>query len=265
MATATSRRCGSCGQRVGTGDITCPHCDALLAAYEPPTGATIGTAAATTPVEAMSPLVSPSPAAGPPATEEPIGAGVPTTADVPAPGVAPEPIATADLSRQPSPVATALKETKAAVEATPQPASDAERRAVAAVEAQARAAQPAAPTQEPRPARPLERPTPRRPKVQTAPPAGPEVVPEAARRKGDQPPGTTEARSPARTRPGQGYGWLIVAMAVFIFMRTAGSTAFFGTLLTLGAIALVIWLVVRLTHATGRKTTRMPRDDRRRR
>ena len=32
--------CGNCGQPVATSDITCPHCDALLAAYASPAGST---------------------------------------------------------------------------------------------------------------------------------------------------------------------------------------------------------------------------------
>lgn len=32
--------CGNCGQPVGATDITCPHCDALLAAYASPAGST---------------------------------------------------------------------------------------------------------------------------------------------------------------------------------------------------------------------------------
>ncbi|HEV2073861.1 MAG TPA: hypothetical protein VGR29_09495 [Thermomicrobiales bacterium] len=45
-----TRQCGNCGQAVSEGDVTCPHCDVLLAAYEAPAGATSGTASATTPV-----------------------------------------------------------------------------------------------------------------------------------------------------------------------------------------------------------------------
>lgn len=36
--------CGNCGKSVEDSDITCPHCDVLLAAYASPTGATSATA-----------------------------------------------------------------------------------------------------------------------------------------------------------------------------------------------------------------------------
>ena len=48
---ATIRRCGNCDQPVGNGDVICPHCDVLLAAYEAPSGSTVGTASAINPVE----------------------------------------------------------------------------------------------------------------------------------------------------------------------------------------------------------------------
>ena len=60
-----SRHCGNCGQPVGEGDVTCPHCNVLLAAYEAPAGATYGTASATTPV---SMTAEPSSAPIPPTT-----------------------------------------------------------------------------------------------------------------------------------------------------------------------------------------------------
>ncbi|HWV25014.1 MAG TPA: zinc ribbon domain-containing protein [Thermomicrobiales bacterium] len=45
-----TRICGHCGKAVSDADITCPHCGALLAAYEAPAGSTSGTMSATTPV-----------------------------------------------------------------------------------------------------------------------------------------------------------------------------------------------------------------------
>jgi hypothetical protein len=69
-----TRQCGNCGQPIVADDVLCPHCDALLAAYEPPSGATAGTSAALNPVDMTPglpaadlniPATSPSPPAGP--------------------------------------------------------------------------------------------------------------------------------------------------------------------------------------------------------
>jgi len=61
-----SRTCGSCHRPVGTGDITCPHCGAWLAAYESAMDAPISTASpAPQPVPA-SPVPETSTAASPP-------------------------------------------------------------------------------------------------------------------------------------------------------------------------------------------------------
>lgn len=45
-----TRQCGNCGKDVSKADITCPHCGALLAAYEAPADAISGTESAVTPV-----------------------------------------------------------------------------------------------------------------------------------------------------------------------------------------------------------------------
>jgi|GEM_PF-4263437 len=49
--TTGSRKCGNCGGAIGPDDVVCPHCDALIAAYEAPTGAAYGSSAAINPVD----------------------------------------------------------------------------------------------------------------------------------------------------------------------------------------------------------------------
>lgn len=116
-----TRQCGNCGQAVGEGDVTCPHCDVLLAAYEAPAGATFGTASATTPVsmpaeEASAPIP---PATQSSSTYQPPVYTSPTTdmvsdlnANRPTP-LSPTPA----FSRpRPSPVTDALERTRAAID-----------------------------------------------------------------------------------------------------------------------------------------------------
>jgi hypothetical protein len=65
----TTRRCGNCAEPVGAADVLCPHCNALLAAYEAPPGATVGTSAAINPVD-MTP--DPTPVAPEPPAASPV-------------------------------------------------------------------------------------------------------------------------------------------------------------------------------------------------
>lgn len=50
MTEAIGTTCGNCGKPVGVGDVICPHCAVLLAAYQSPSGSAIGATTATTPV-----------------------------------------------------------------------------------------------------------------------------------------------------------------------------------------------------------------------
>lgn len=118
-----TRQCGNCGQAVSEGDVNCPHCDVLLAAYEAPAGATFGTASATTPVsvpaeEASAPI--------PPATQSSSTYQPPmytsSTTDMVGDLNAnrPTPLSpTPAFNRpRPSPVSDALERTRAAIDET---------------------------------------------------------------------------------------------------------------------------------------------------
>jgi hypothetical protein len=116
-----TRQCGNCGQAVGQQDVTCPHCDVLLAAYEAPAGATSGTASATTPV---SMTAEPASAPIPPTTRPSLTYQPPVYSSPTADAVdAPEENWQTPLSAtpafdhpRPSPVADALERTRAAID-----------------------------------------------------------------------------------------------------------------------------------------------------
>lgn len=66
-----TRRCGNCGERVGETDVTCPHCGALLAAYEPAPGSTAPLAPDATPVPPITESAPPPAPVTPDAPETP--------------------------------------------------------------------------------------------------------------------------------------------------------------------------------------------------
>ena len=80
MTEAIGINCGNCGKPVSATDVICPNCDALLAAYQSPTGAAIGGTLATEPVTET--YVAP---------PTPISVPVRTAASIPAPESAPTP------------------------------------------------------------------------------------------------------------------------------------------------------------------------------
>jgi hypothetical protein len=131
------------------------------------------------------------------------------------------------------------------------------RKALAATKAKVEA--PPEPTPSPAPSPPPARPAPQQVD------AGP--IPESAQRVREQrrERWTTQAPDKKARSKSNGVPLIVIVIAIFIFMRAAGSTAAFGTLLTFGVIAFMIWFVVQITRATGRKTTSMPRNDRWRR
>jgi hypothetical protein len=279
---STTRRCGNCGGAVDTADVVCPHCDALLAAYEAPAGATSGTAAAVMPVDTSTPVPAPpthetpspvdAPAAASPiatavaetreaAEETQTGMDAPdgpaddrwplssqpareTLAETVNLGDLPEPVAAIipapAPTTAPGPVREALGNTKAKIDAQP---------TATAVSTPAAASKPA-----PRPT-PLARPTLVRMDA--------EPIPESVRRMREQrrDAWTTKAPDKKAKSRSEGASLIVIIFAIFIFLRVAGSNAFFGTVLTLGAVAFVIWFIMRLANATGRKTTHMPWDD----
>jgi len=261
---STTRRCGNCGGAVAGADVVCPHCDALLAAYEAPAGATSGTAAAVLPVDASAPP-APAPASGPvasetteiPAVESPIATAVAETREA-AESAAPEPTAPAadepwPLSSEPTPETVDLTELPAPSAATiPAPAPSTTPSPVREALADTKRKMDIPPAPKPTPG---PRPTPV--------PVEAQPVPESVRRMREQrrDAWTTKAPEKKATSRFDGASLIVIGFAIFIFLRVAGSNAFFGTVLTLGAVALVIWFVMRLANATGRKTTDMPRDD----
>lgn len=303
--TATAPRCGNCGEPVGTTDITCPHCDALLAAYEAPSGATIGTSAATMPVESgattdeLTIAATPPVAAAPPTSypdSRVTAQGLRSVSfDVPpppAPQPAPKVTPTAMTSPPSSPIAQALAETTAAVDAAPQPMTAAERQAVAAVDAETRAAPMPETAATPPPAS-------HRTRVETE--TVPDTQPQSVRRiREQQRQGWTNQAKPERTgtpdptsrptsprvtellqqpraristttgstsqtkgtkkRSSPAQTIVFVVIALIVFSRMSGGAAVFG-LFTLFAIGFLLWWIVRISNATGRKTTQMPRDD----
>ncbi|HVL23976.1 MAG TPA: hypothetical protein VM450_07825 [Thermomicrobiales bacterium] len=286
----TSRRCGNCGGVVGATDITCPHCDALLAAYEAPSGAVAGPSAAVTPVDASTPPATPVAHAAPtpvepPTSPSPVATAVamtkaaaeehdPVTAadgddawplssaplsttlaeplDLDTmPDIAPVELPTPTPSPAASPVREALAATKAKVEASPEPERIEDEglpesvRRVREQQRQGWTTQSlpngdAAPDAQARPTSPRVTQLIEQPRASISTTTGP-------------------AKKP--TSKSGGAPVIVIVIAVFIFMRAAGSSAAIGTLLTVGVIAFMIWFVVRLANATGRKTTQMPRDD----
>jgi hypothetical protein len=279
MADATrTRYCGNCGKEVGATDDVCPHCDALLAAYEAPSGASDGSAAAVMPVDTSTPTAPPP---GSPAVVGPAPIEVPTPA---------------------SPIATAIEETKAAAEAGTSPGTTGEPDDDAwPISSQPRADTlteiAAAPAPEPSPGpvsqtladtrkkvdtpsalsvaesvtpapRPKPEPKPTPPVMTSSPPAAhpaPERLDQdagASRDAGRQ--ALPLQKTPARGSSSVGQTIVFIVIAVFIFSRLSGGTAFFGSIVTFVAIGVVIWFIVRITNATGRKTTSMPWDNQRR-
>lgn len=121
-----TRHCGNCGETVAAADITCPQCDALLAAYEAPAGATSGDpTSATTPIP-MEPTTIAEPEPAPPPS-------IPATPPVEPPSGPYESITGRDLSsleddrpdpddpsglapRHDSPIAESLRETREAAD-----------------------------------------------------------------------------------------------------------------------------------------------------
>lgn len=78
--TTTARTCGNCGRGISPDDVVCPHCDALIAAYEAPAGAAYGSAAAVNPVDSYTePLPDPDvlPAQDTPSETMPMGPAAP--------------------------------------------------------------------------------------------------------------------------------------------------------------------------------------------
>ena len=140
--TSSTRKCGHCGTSVDAGAVTCPACDVLLAAYESPDGSVFSTDAATRPVD-MTETPEPAPPIEVPDLPAPI-----VTETTAAPTTSPTSDTLSALQErgatrpsfdlpQQSPIAKAMEETKAAVDATPQPTSDAEREAIASIIASA--------------------------------------------------------------------------------------------------------------------------------
>lgn len=266
----TSRRCGNCGGVVGATDITCPHCDALLAAYEAPQGATAGTAAAVTPVDAPTPPAAPSTVADLPPVETPETTASPIATAVAATKAAAEQEEAEPSGKGPDegwplssePVSEALTETvdltdlpNAAPEGLPTPTPSAAPSPVRETLAKTKAKVDTPPVTRVAPT-PSPRSTPERGKAEPMPASAQRMRDRQERwtTKAPETKGTSKSRS-------DGASMIVIIFAIFIFMRVAGSNAFFGTLLTLGVVALVIWFVMRLANATGRKTTDMPRDD----
>jgi hypothetical protein len=119
----------------------------------------------------------------------------------------------------------------------------------------------ATPQPQPQP-KPEPRPTP--PVVTSSPPAA-HPTPGRLDQETTTPQDAEQAQSrkkmPAKGSSSVGQTIVFILIAVFIFSRISGGTAFFGSIVTFVAIGVVIWFMVRITNATGRKTTSMPWDD----
>ena len=270
----TTRQCGNCEQEIGVDDVLCPHCGVLLAAYEAPSGAIAGTAAAINPVSMA-----------PESSHEEIVATPPATTPQ-APYV--------------SPIAEALHQTRVAVdldtlddrfpEVTPVPPTASPSRAT---EQHRIPGAPSSPViipdinQPPAPSQAIpeppheERQSITRERVRAQAEAVEndvnseirDIASRATRSSSNRP--TPEQRaahhdppvrppshttSPRRTQS-PSVGSIIALFVIVLFaMRIVGSSALAGFLVLPIIIIGLIWLMVTIAKNTGRKTTSMPRD-----
>lgn len=275
---ATPRRCGNCGEQVAAGDIICPHCDALLAAYEAPSGATAGTPAAVDPIQiSAEPLSSSTTELPATSSPEPQAPYVSPTAQSLDALDAQKPHASATSTTfdlpQASPVSEALERTRATANLEPASAPPAESEArseplsqpsehddgrqstvVERVRARANDEQSddslivrrishQATSAEP------DRPAPeRRAKVRAQP------VRTSSTQQG-------QALSGGKSSLNIGpfVGLIVIAIIV---LRIVGLGAIAGFLVLPLAIAALVWFMAAVARNTGRKTTSMPKDKR---
>ena len=117
-----TRTCGNCGEPVAADDTVCGHCDALLAAYEAPPGATAGSSAAIDPIDMApdpSPLQLETSFPPPPAVEQKREYESPTAQSLDALDAQKPQAATISTTfdlPQTSPVAEALRQTRIAAD-----------------------------------------------------------------------------------------------------------------------------------------------------
>lgn len=277
-----TRRCGHCGEKVGEADITCPHCGALLAAYEPAPGSTDAAAPSAMPVPTADDITP---------TPEPVTIPEPT---VPKPSIEPDrPVETgtsprphpyesvtgkslSDLEHErpevgatsssfgpgnESPITQALRETRQAAELDePEPDDDddhdeppapsdkpislAEAREVLGLDPEPKKTEPQTATRRP----PRSRPTPE----------------ERADHRVN--PGSRPIPQRPNPRPGVSIQALLGALFVIIVVAQGlGERAFLGIIVIPVLILGLLWFMRVMARNTGRKSTSMPssRDHRR--
>lgn len=287
--TADKRRCGSCGDSVGLDDVLCPHCDALLAAYEAPSGSDTGSSAALNPVD-MSSTPAPTPlTTSPTSSPEDYVSPIPQsmhaqreagTARDPSTATFTTPEFTAPAYNVPesSPIPQAVLEPRIAAEKSVIPLDTrAPGKPSTAIVENPKTAKPGSKPQAPasrqtnrkqeRPPSQREdsRPAPeaRGARAQPLPVASPAVQSIAVEHSREQHskgllpyPGMLISR--ALDRRGR---WIVIVVLGIAFVRIlVNSIGWTGLMfLIIAVLALVQWMR-RLAKSTGRKTTNMPRD-----
>ena len=271
--------CGNCGAAVAPEDVICPSCGALLAAYRAPAGSSNDTSSPLTIPESETsrPAATTSAATG--SAPPPVASSIPVSSPgTPEPGNTPSPAVTAS-PRSTDPIGDALREAKRAGE--PSPVDSARQEVVDTIDRQVRGRssladdvtaasasgvtfESATPSPATTPSNPVAtgtptaaRERPKRPDLAPRPPVTPDPAPlPSINQEPDRPAGAS--------------GWRLgqvipfVFIAVIILSRLSSSSARVGFPLVLFLAIFLLYGLLKSAQRTGRKTTDMPRDRRKR-
>jgi hypothetical protein len=259
-------RCGNCGVAVHSSDITCPACGVLLAAYQAPAGSSAIDSSATheIPSPSMVPdqieLTAPSPAQAAPAnrterpvSQSPIGDALRRERGSLSQASAREDrrqsAETADeLAQMATNTSDFAKEVDADL-AGAKVTFDHGRTVIEANQADITR------TPEKEPSVVVERPAPPKPTpVRSQPVRAAEARPQADSGHVDIP---TSRSAPDPTRIGRWIPYIIFGCVFLGFTRSFSGT---GLIMAIAIAIFVVFLIMKATKATSRKTTSMPRD-----